>query len=107
MVAAAGGAQSLHVRKAVGQAGVERDKLNGAAGVGTDSAGCQDADCDVDHDRAGMEQVERPHIHGAAGQVHSTRSTGDDDAGLRGNASRHDDICITGAALACGVWRPV
>jgi len=89
-----GRAQSFHTRVAVGKPRVERDKLDASVRRGEDTAGGQDVDSNVDNYRARMEEVERPHIHCAAGEVDTAGSARNYTPGVRGRLSRHDDICI-------------
>lgn len=76
MAIAGGLAQNLHVGKAIGEPGVEREKFDGAAGGRDDAAGGHDLHSDVDDDRAGMEEIERPHVHGAACKIDTAGGVG-------------------------------
>ncbi len=48
-----------------------------AVGGGEDAAGGHHLNGDVDYDRAGMKEVERPHVHGAAGKIDPAGGAGD------------------------------
>src|SRR5262249_40046781 len=54
--------------------GIARDQADAFVAVGFDDAGSVARDCGVDGERAGMEEIKRPDVESAAGQVHASGS---------------------------------
>ena len=76
------GTKSLKIGKIVFASGIERSQAYPAAGERLEGATGQNADRKVHGDRAGMKEVQRPDIHGAARQIDPAgRMRGD---GIRG-----------------------
>src|SRR5512140_2210134 len=76
-----GGAKRLKIGEIVFAPGIERSQAYAAAGERPEGAAGQNTDGKVHRDRAGMKEVERPDIHGAARQI-------DPAGGMRGDGIR-------------------
>lgn len=70
-------------------AGVEGMELEARAGQRRDAAGGENLQREVEREGAGMKQVERPKIDGAACEIGAAGSVGGDDGSRRLGSSRH------------------
>ena len=82
-------AQSLHVGKAVGESGIERDEFDGTASGGNDAARGHHLHGNVHDDCAGVEEIERPHVHRAAGKIDAAGGARQHSLRLPGNICGH------------------
>src|ERR1019366_2596024 len=83
----AGRQQLIETGEPLFAAGVVRLEQDLRPGVRRDLAGSQDIQRDVHAERAGMKQVERPDVDGAASKIGAARCGGDDR--VAGNALRN------------------
>src|SRR4051812_36753628 len=89
-----GTAEFVNAGERVGLARVERLQLDAATRRLRDVAAGQHADAEVHRHRAGVKEVKRPNVEGAAGEIYATgrrrryRSR-------RGCTFLHENLCIT------------
>ncbi len=55
--------------------GIERPQVNRPTLLGSDAAGCLNGDSNVHDDRVFVEEVQRPEIYCASGEIYATRTT--------------------------------
>src|SRR3954463_3264885 len=67
--------------------GVDGFQADALAGQGSDAAAREYVHREIHGDRARMEQVERPDVHGSASQVHAAGAVRDDGSPLLHHAS--------------------